>query len=631
MEKITLKKIIYKNYLKTTLTSIFFIELALLILYFNANNNILQKSTKFVLKDVKESVYDRVKDIKYHFDSSFLVIENNLKSLQNEQENFFEQIDNLKISNNEKYKFAENGMYYNVNNETDSSVIVSKNSSITNDLKEEIKKTKYLEKNLKANVVNNQIVVAGYFNSRHNYSRYYPFINKAYNSFPADLNMKNYNFYYKADIKHNPEKKVTWTNVYLDPAGQGWMISAIAPIYKNDVLQGVVGLDVTVDIIIRNFLTLKIPYKGESFLIDKNLEIIAMSRKIAQILKVKNFNNYEYEKDEKISNTIFKSEKEPLKYKSIELKNILKDVVNNKKYKHDFLLDGKRYFIFTEQIEKLSWHTITLIKEDDILSEVKDLEKEYLYLGLIVIILIVLFYLIFFIYLHKKANDFVYTINKPLSKIINMTKTLGSTKKQIELADCGIMEIDEVNKNFNKLAKELENRTEELIKTEASRAMHEELSNTDALTKVYNRRFLEDFSKKYFEILKREKGILSILLVDIDDFKAINDNYGHDMGDQVLLDLVDIMKEKIRENDFIVRLGGDEFLILLPNSNINGAKTVAQKLIDCINKNTKNNKKFTVSIGCSEYNINDKEIHSLIKRADTSLYDAKKDGKNKIV
>ncbi|PLY08943.1 MAG: hypothetical protein C0626_07945 [Arcobacter sp.] len=631
MEKITLKKIIYKNYLKTTLTSILFIELALLILYFNANNNILQKSTEFVLKDVKESVYDRVKDIKYHFNNSFYVVENSLKSLQNEQENFFEQIDNLKVSNNEKYKFAENGIYYNTNNETDSSVIVSKNTSITSELIEEIKKTKYLEKNLKSNVENNQIVVAGYFNSRHNYSRYYPFNNNAYNNFPADLDMQNYNFYYKADIKHNPEKKIVWTNVYLDPVGKGWMISAIAPIYKSDVLQGVVGLDVTVDKIIDNFLTLKIPYKGESFLIDKDLEIIAMSRKIAQILKVENFNNYVYKKDEKISNTIFKSEKEPLKYKSVELKSILKDIVNNKNYKNDFLLDGKRYFVFTEKIEELSWYTITLVSEDDILSDVKDLEKEYLYLGIIVIIFIVLFYLIFFIYLHKKSNDFVYTINKPLSKIINMTKTLGRNKNQTHLVDCGITEIDEVNKNFNTLAKELENRTKELIKTEASRAMHEELSNTDALTKVYNRRFLEDFSKKYFEIMKREKGILSILLVDIDDFKAINDNYGHDMGDQVLLDLVDIMKENIRENDFIVRLGGDEFLILLPNSNINGAKIVAQKLIDCISENTKSNKKFTVSIGTSEYNNNDKEINTLIKRADTSLYDAKKDGKNKIV
>jgi len=286
LEKITLKKIIYKNYLKTTLTSILFIELALLILYFNANNNILQKSTEFVLKDVKESVYDRVKDIKYHFNNSFYVVENSLKSLQNEQENFFEQIDNLKVSNNEKYKFAENGIYYNTNNETDSSVIVSKNTSITSELIEEIKKTKYLEKNLKSNVENNQIVVAGYFNSRHNYSRYYPFNNNAYNNFPADLDMQNYNFYYKADIKHNPEKKIVWTNVYLDPVGKGWMISAIAPIYKSDVLQGVVGLDVTVDKIIDNFLTLKIPYKGESFLIDKDLEIIAMSRKIAQILKV---------------------------------------------------------------------------------------------------------------------------------------------------------------------------------------------------------------------------------------------------------------------------------------------------------------------------------------------------------
>lgn len=629
MKKITLKQIIYKNYLKTTLTSILFIELALLILYFNVNNNILQKSTDFVLKDVRGSVYERIRDIKLHISGSFTVIENNLKLLQNEQKIFFEVIDNVKIKSNEKFKYADNGMYYKENNDGYSSVIVSKNSQITKNLQSELKKTKLFDANLKSSVDNNEIAVAAYFNSRYNYSRYYPFIKKAYESFPADLDMTNYNFYYEADLKNNPQKKVVWTKVYLDPAGLGWMISAIAPVYKDEILEGVVGIDVTVDKIIEIFLNQKIPYNGESFLIDKDLRIIAMNRKIAEILKIDNFNNHIYKKNEKISNTIFRSDKEPLEYENIQLKDILKNVVGNKKYKHELFIDGEKYFIFTERIENLSWYSIALVKEDDILEDVKDLRDEYLYLGIMVIVFIVLFYFVFFIYLYKKANDFVYLINKPLIKIINMTKILGSEKNSIKLEDCGIAEIDKLNSNFNNLAKELDNRTKELIKTEASRAMHEKLSNTDALTNVYNRRFLEDFSKKYFEIIKREKGTLSILVVDIDNFKTINDNHGHDIGDHVLLELVKIMKNKIRENDFIVRLGGDEFLILLPNSDINGAKVVAQKLVDSINTNENNN--FTISIGCSQYHMDDKEIESLIKRADNKLYEAKKAGKNQIV
>lgn len=212
-----------------------------------------------------------------------------------------------------------------------------------------------------------------------------------------------------------------------------------------------------------------------------------------------------------------------------------------------------------------------------------------------------------------------------------MTKNLGNRKKVAKLKDCGIEEIDKLSKNFNDMAFELEKRTKKLVETEASRAFHIKLSNTDALTKVYNRRFLEDFSKQYFEIVKREKSHFSLLLVDIDDFKSINDLYGHDIGDKVLIKLVDIVKNTIRDNDFIVRLGGDEFVVLLPNTNFSQAKIVATKILNKINKEEKNEEKFTISIGCSDFSLEDKDINCLIKKADKSLYKAKNMGKNSIV
>jgi len=629
MKKITLKQIIYKNYLKTTLTSILFIELALLILYFSANQNILDKSTKLLIKDVRESVDDRVKVIKYEINNSFENIESTLNILQNEQENFFKQIDNIEIKTDAKFDYAKNGMYYKTNN-SGSSVIVSKDTSITKTLQKELEKTEYIDKSLKIGVDNNDIVISGYYNSKHNYSRYYPYLKDAYNIFPEDLDMENYNFFYGADLKHNPSKKVVWTDVYLDPAGNGWMFSAITPIYKNNLLEGVLGFDITVDRVIDIFLNYKIPYKGSTFMIDNDMEIVAMTQKIAKILNINNLDKNEYKINAKVSNTIFRKDKEPFLIKSKELSDVFKDIVSNKKNKNSILIDDEKYFIFSEKLEKLPWYTIILVKEKDVLNDVKSLEDEYIFLGFMIILFIVIFYLMFFVYLYKKANDFVYSINKPLLKIIRMTKTLGRTHEHKPLSNCGIVEIDKLNNNFNDLSKELEERTKNLIKTEASRALHEKLSNTDALTKVYNRRFLEDFAKKYFEIVKREKSTLSILLIDIDDFKNINDGFGHDVGDQVLINLSNLMQEKVRDNDFIVRLGGDEFLILLPNSNLDGAKVVAQKLIDSIHDfNSSDYKKFTISVGCAEYNIEDNDISSLINRADKSLYQAKKSGKNK--
>jgi hypothetical protein len=90
-------------------------------------------------------------------------------------------------------------------------------------------------------------VVAAYFNTDEPaaMNRYYPFIEKPWEVYPSELDMGKFNFFYLADADHNPGRKTLWTGVYLDPAGKGWMLSCIAPVYCGDTLKGVAGLDVT--------------------------------------------------------------------------------------------------------------------------------------------------------------------------------------------------------------------------------------------------------------------------------------------------------------------------------------------------------------------------------------------------
>lgn len=209
MKKTTLKEIIYKNYLKTTLSSIFFIELVLLILYFYANNNILEKSKKLVLKDVRQSVNERVMFIKKDINNSFKDIETNLKYLQNEQQNFFKEINYIKNDSNVEFKYTPSGAYYKAIDNGGSSVLVKKTANLTDKLKTELNKTELLDNNLKTSVENNDLVVAAYYNSGQNYSRYYPFIKNVWSVIPNDSNIVDYTFYYSADLKHNPQKKVS--------------------------------------------------------------------------------------------------------------------------------------------------------------------------------------------------------------------------------------------------------------------------------------------------------------------------------------------------------------------------------------------------------------------------------------
>jgi diguanylate cyclase (GGDEF)-like protein len=477
------------------------------------------------------------------------------------------------------------------------------------------------------------MIISAYFNSRHNYSRYYPFIKDIYNVFPPSYDIKKYNFFYKADLSHNPEKKVVWTDIYLDPAGQGWMISSIVPIYKDSILEGVTGFDVTIEKIIESLFEIKIPYNGSSFLINNNGEIIATTNKIDKILSTNN-NQYKYKKNEKINGTILKEKVNILKHKNKELVSIVKNMLSKENYKHELIIDGKRYFIFTKYIEKTSWYIISLIKEEDVLKEVNELEDYYIGLGIFIISLIIIFYTIFFIYLYKKAQNFVRKINKPLLKIISLTKNVGKKKKLEKLASTGVTELDLLNENFNNMVKKLEERTKKLIEVEAKRELQEHLANIDALTGAYNRRFLSNFTESYLKIVKREKSIFSLMIVDIDDFKFVNDTYGHNVGDEILILLVDQMKDLLRENDIIVRFGGDEFIVLLPDTNQENTINVANKLLEKINEIRCPFKDefigVTVSIGTAEYNKNDENIESIIRRADESLYTSKHKGKNTV-
>jgi diguanylate cyclase (GGDEF)-like protein/PAS domain S-box-containing protein len=158
-----------------------------------------------------------------------------------------------------------------------------------------------------------------------------------------------------------------------------------------------------------------------------------------------------------------------------------------------------------------------------------------------------------------------------------------------------------------------------------------EAAMTDHLTGLYNRRFMD-------EALKREKAIadrygvpLSLILMDLDNFKTINDIYGHDIGDRVLISISNLLKEKLRKTDVSARWGGEEFLILLRNTNLPQALKVAEKLKNLIcGLKVPPVEDVSASFGVVEY-IKGESIDDILKRVDLALYRAKAVGKNCVI
>jgi diguanylate cyclase (GGDEF)-like protein len=177
---------------------------------------------------------------------------------------------------------------------------------------------------------------------------------------------------------------------------------------------------------------------------------------------------------------------------------------------------------------------------------------------------------------------------------------------------------------IGKLLSELEEKNREL----------QELAYYDPLTGLPNRRFFFEHASLIFEEAKRYEKSLSLLVMDIDHFKKINDTYGHDVGDLVLKTFADVLRGIVRQSDICARFGGEEFVILLPNTDMEGAKVLAERIRTAVSKNPVEYGSivvvFTVSIGASQYRKGMQNIDELIKEADIALYRAKEGGRNRV-
>ena len=171
-------------------------------------------------------------------------------------------------------------------------------------------------------------------------------------------------------------------------------------------------------------------------------------------------------------------------------------------------------------------------------------------------------------------------------------------------------------------------RTKELLRLNNELAL---IANTDPLTNTHNRRFFFDVSKQIVSLSKRDQLNLSVAMIDIDKFKNINDTHGHDVGDKVIQSLVKELNRTIRNSDVLARFGGEEFVILFPNTGLEGALITSEKIRKIIaNCSTVDKISFTISIGVSEFFKAEQNIDATIKRADKALYKAKNGGRNRV-
>jgi diguanylate cyclase (GGDEF)-like protein len=171
----------------------------------------------------------------------------------------------------------------------------------------------------------------------------------------------------------------------------------------------------------------------------------------------------------------------------------------------------------------------------------------------------------------------------------------------------------------------------QLLKSEE---LFKNLSITDDLTQLYNSRYFYKKLKEESNKLIRYKQPLSLLLIDIDDFKKINDRYGHLQGDNILKKAGSVIQDCLRKTDSAYRYGGEEFTVILPGTGIEGAINVAKKIrrvfvAQDFSSITKETLHISVSIGACQFKP-EEDMEAFVKRTDDALYSAKRNGKNRV-
>ncbi|MFJ5717920.1 sensor domain-containing diguanylate cyclase [Neobacillus sp. NPDC093127] len=210
-----------------------------------------------------------------------------------------------------------------------------------------------------------------------------------------------------------------------------------------------------------------------------------------------------------------------------------------------------------------------------------------------------------------------------MKKRIDYELELRTTKKQMEEAYI------EKNLAFAKLEQiylEIEKKQIELMEINSGLV---EISNTDKLTGIPNRRFFQEKLEEQIELYRKEQKAFSLLIIDIDHFKKVNDTYGHQIGDLVLAKLANILKTQARPEDIPARFGGEEFTIILPNTDVEEAIAIAQNIKQMVEiAEWQETGSLTISVGAATFTKKDTE-ESIMKNADHALYASKENGRNR--
>lgn len=338
----------------------------------------------------------------------------------------------------------------------------------------------------------NPLVAALYFNTWDSYNRIYPWFDTPA-QYPHDMVIPDYNFYYLADAKHNPERKVMWTEVYLDPAGLGWMMSAIAPVYRGDFLEGVVGLDVTVGQLLGKIAELNVPWQGYAMLVSQNHDIMALPKAGEQDFGLRELTQYSYA--EAVRREVLKPEDFNLA-KHQDMTVLLQAMKQGDGGVQEVQLGGRNQLVAWSEIPQTGWRLLLVVDEEQIFHDTNQLAERYMQIGYLLIAGLSAFYLLFFGLMWLRSRKLSEQLARPIDGVVDMATSLGQGRYLPAVPDSHITEVSRLAEAVQQAGKQLQASEQERQEAQSILQLVLE-STTESLWQVDTRDLTIDLSERF--------------------------------------------------------------------------------------------------------------------------------------
>ncbi len=509
---------LWKSYLRAALIPLLVVEITFLGLYWASNQFIYERKVDLI-KDISAETMADVASSQADVIAQKLMAVSQLTDVYAKQTGLaLDTPDVVDDAERLRHGFSPEGVFYTTKDNGGSAVYYSAITDIGEKEKDKVWRTVRLDPLMKSIKDSNPLIAQIYFNTKDSYNRIYPYFD-VLPVYPPKMDIPSYNFYYEADAKHNPTRKVVWTDAYVDPAGSGWMVSAIAPVYVHDKLEAVAGIDVTIQAIVTQVLNLEIPWKGYALLVGREGTILALPPQGEKDWGLTELTNYSYQ--EAVLSDTFKPDHFNI-YKRSDVDDLVKAFSTGSK--GVFSLELKEKMVASwSQIPGADWKLVVLAPEREIMAEATSLRALLDKVAWLMLAGLLIFYMMFFAFLWRRANQVGKRLTEPLSEIVENFSKVTENEYTPPVPDYEFTELQQVGENLVKTSNQIAvaSKAKTQFLANMSHEIRTPMNGVIGMLEVLSHSDLSGEDRKIVQTIRQSAVALLGIINDVLDFSKI--------------------------------------------------------------------------------------------------------------